>query len=231
MSCIGAEPKLGRGRWRRRAAWQSWPASRRSTPRNYRRCSPQKNGDKLPQQGAPTSRRKWRWRKIIVADQVVSTYALWEDINEVLRPLLARHGFVLSFRTGQEGDAVVVTAVLDHRDGHQEATSLRLPPDVGVDRNSVQAVGSSVSYGKRYTACALLTITTRGEDDDARAAQGLITPEQVKHLEQHLTALNTTPKRLLRYMKVESLALIPSSRFREAISVLKAKSQGLEGVR
>ena len=98
--------------------------------------------------------------QIIVADQVVSTYALWEDINEVLRPLLARNGFVLSFRTCQDGDVIVVTAVLDHRDGHQEPTSLRLPPDLGVGRNNVQAVGSSVSYGKRYTACALLNITT-----------------------------------------------------------------------
>ena len=138
---------------------------------------------------------------------------------------------MFSFRTGQEGDVVVVTAVLDHQDGHQEATSLRLPPDVGVNRNNVQAVGSSVSYGKRYTACALLNITTRGEDDDARSARDLITPEQVQTLQDLLRAANTSPKRLLRYLKVESLAMLPAPRFEEALSALRAKSQSLEAAR
>lgn len=163
--------------------------------------------------------------KIIAGDRVVSTYALWEDVNEVLRPLLARNGFVLSFRTNQEGDAIVVTAVLDHCGGHQEATSLRLPPDLGIERNNVQAVGSTVSYGKRYTACALLNITTRGGDDDGRSSGGTITPAQVRMLEDQLKAVSTSPARLLRYLKLESLPLIPVSRFEEALSVLKAKSQ------
>src|SRR5690606_7535904 len=28
-------------------------------------------------------------------------YALWEDINEAIKPVLAAHGFALSFRTGE----------------------------------------------------------------------------------------------------------------------------------
>ena len=31
--------------------------------------------------------------------RIQSTYALWEDINEMIKPVLARHGFALSFRT------------------------------------------------------------------------------------------------------------------------------------
>lgn len=56
------------------------------------------------------------------------------------------------------------------------STRLRLPPDLSGDKNSIQAVGSSVSYGKRYTACALLNITSRGEDD-ARSAAGCASPQ------------------------------------------------------
>jgi hypothetical protein len=97
---------------------------------------------------------------------VLSTYAKWEDINEAIRPVLHVHGFALSFRTGQEGDRVKITAVLSHRDGHSEETTLSLPIDASGAKNNVQGVGSSTSYGKRYTACALLNITTRGEDDD-----------------------------------------------------------------
>jgi hypothetical protein len=45
-----------------------------------------------------------------------------------------------------------------------------LPHDSTGSKNAVQAVGSSTSYGKRYTACALLNITSRGEDDDGETA-------------------------------------------------------------
>jgi hypothetical protein len=96
-------------------------------------------------------------------------YALWEDINEALRPVLARHGFSLSFRTGRTPDRVTVTGVLMHRDGHSEETTLELPIDASGSKNAVQAIGSSTSYGKRYTAGALLNFTSRGEDDDGAA--------------------------------------------------------------
>jgi hypothetical protein len=49
-----------------------------------------------------------------------------------------------------------------------------LPADVGKGRNDVQAIGSSVSYGKRYAAMAMLNLITRGlaEDDDGQAGGG-----------------------------------------------------------
>ena len=96
-----------------------------------------------------------------------TSYALWEDINEAIRPLLHEFGFALSFRTGLGGDGrITVTGVLSHKDGHQEDTTITLPHDSTGSKNAVQAVGSSTSYGKRYTAMALLNITSRGEDDD-----------------------------------------------------------------
>lgn len=104
--------------------------------------------------------------------QVQSTYALWEDINQAIKPILAAHGFNLSFRTGRADGAITVTGVLGHRGGHQEETTIVLPLDTTGNKNAVQAVASSVSYGKRYTAGALLNLTSRGEDDDGQAAGG-----------------------------------------------------------
>jgi len=97
-------------------------------------------------------------------------YALWEDIQDSLRPVLARHGFSLSFRTAPTPGAVTVTAVLLHADGHSEATSLEVAFDKSGNKPDVQAMGSAVSYGKRYTCQALLNLTARGEDDDGYAA-------------------------------------------------------------
>lgn len=101
---------------------------------------------------------------------VQSTYALWEDVNEAIRPALAEHGFSLSFRVSRAEGEIVVTGILAHRLGHREETTLALPTDTSGSKNAVQAVGSSTSYGKRYTAFALLNLTTTGEDDDGNKA-------------------------------------------------------------
>ena len=102
--------------------------------------------------------------------KVQSTYAFWEDIIEAVRPLLAEHGFSLRFRTARDEAGVIVTGILSHEEGHSEETDLPLPPDASGSKNAVQAIASSISYGKRYTAIALLNITTKGEDDDGGAA-------------------------------------------------------------
>jgi hypothetical protein len=97
-------------------------------------------------------------------------YAKWEDIHEAIAPILSKYGFALTFRTAEANSKVTVTAILRHKAGHKDETALSLPTDTGAGRNAVQAVGSSLSYGKRYTACAILNIRTRGEDDDGKAA-------------------------------------------------------------
>ena len=96
-------------------------------------------------------------------------FALWEDINEAIKPILKKHGFALSFRT-DTANGVTVTGVLSHRNGHREETSITLPADPSGNKNAVQAVASSVSYGKRYSAGALLNLTSYGEDDDGFSA-------------------------------------------------------------
>ncbi len=107
------------------------------------------------------------------------TFALWEDINAAIKPILKRHGFALSFRTDM-ADGITVTGVLSHRSGHSEQTSIKLPADTSGNKNAVQAVASSVSYGKRYTAGALLNLTSHGEDDDAFGAVDPKAAEWVK---------------------------------------------------
>lgn len=125
------------------------------------------------------------------------TYALWEDINEALKPILAKHGFALSFRIPRNEKGVEVEGVLSHRAGHSERTSILLPADTSGNKNAVQAVASSVSYGKRYTAGALLNFTTHGEDDDAFTAtkQRPITDIQAQQLQKLLDQCSDKAKK------------------------------------
>lgn len=98
------------------------------------------------------------------------SYARWEDIAEGIMSVTAQHGFSLTFRVKPTDKQVEITAILAHRDGHREETSYPFPLDTSGAKNPIQSVGSSMSYGKRYTACALLNVITRDEDDDGARA-------------------------------------------------------------
>lgn len=157
--------------------------------------------------------------------KVQSRYALWEDINDAIKPLLAEHGFALSFRTGTTAEGkITVTGILSHREGHQEETTISLPHDSSGSKNAVQAVGSSISYGKRYTATALLNITSRGEDDDGKAAPNdWIDSDQVDELVALMDDVGADRTRFMNFLKIDTFAHLPKRRFREAIDALEAK--------
>lgn len=163
--------------------------------------------------------------------KVQSTYALWEDINDAIKPVLAKHGFAISFRVSHPEGAIAVTGVLSHEHGHSEETTIRLPHDGSGSKNAVQAVGSSVSYGKRYTASALLNLTSHGEDDDGKASgaaepqSAFITEEQVMQLRDLLEAEGKDESRFKAIIKVGSLADIYADKFEAAVALIKQKAR------
>lgn len=159
---------------------------------------------------------------------VQSKYALWEDIVGVITPLLAAQGFSLSFRTGNREGKIQVTGVLTHREGHSEETTLDLPADTSGSKNAVQAVASSVSYGKRYTAGALLNLRTGDLDDDGKAAgekdYPRITETQAADLQALITEHGGNLARLLKYFKVDSLSDIHANNYQWTVDEIKRLS-------
>lgn len=156
------------------------------------------------------------------------TYALWEDVNEKIRPVLAQHGFGLSFKTGRTSDKITVTGILSHREGHSEETTMELPADQSGSKNAVQAVGSSTSYGKRYVAMALLNLTSRlpvdRDDDGAAAGRGdAITADQATALRALIDETGTGADAFCKYFEISSVPELPSGKFDRAIKALEKK--------
>lgn len=121
--------------------------------------------------------------QIEVNKVVRSKYAKFEDINEAIRPLLKKHGFSVSFKSNFTDQMLDITGIISHKQGHSEDTTMRLPFDTSGSKNDVQAIGSSVSYGKRYCVCMLLNIATGGEDNDGnQPEQQTITSDQAGKL-------------------------------------------------
>lgn len=162
------------------------------------------------------------------AGNVQSKYALWEDIVGAITPLLSSEGFALSFRTESTlTEGITVTAVLTHSGGHSEATSLTLPTDTSGSKNAVQAVGSSVSYGKRYTCGALLNLRTGETDDDGKTGGGgapqALSEKQVADLEALISEVGADKKRLLKYLKVDSLEEILATNYESVVQTIQLK--------
>ena len=97
-------------------------------------------------------------------------YATLEDIVDVVRPIMNQYGFAVSFSVEQAEKTITIIGELVHKGGHSKQTKMILPHETSGSKNAVQAIGSSVSYGKRYVLCAMLNIATRGEDDNGYAA-------------------------------------------------------------
>jgi hypothetical protein len=154
-----------------------------------------------------------------------SKYALWEDIDAAIRPILVRHGFALSFRVNQTAERLAVKAVLSHKAGHSEETEVSLPIDTSGSKNNVQGWGSSLSYGKRYSTLALLNVVTHGEDDDGKKAGAAetISEEQEAQLRELIEATETNLAIFCRYYKILKISDLSVANFTHAVAALNGK--------
>lgn len=131
------------------------------------------------------------------AIQQATPYATFNNIMKVLKPILLKHGFVLSFATAPTTDGRIdVKGYLDHIGGHRRETSFPLPAETSGSKNNVQGWGSSLSYGKRYATIALLNVVSEAkEDTDTDGHEGHFKTARVKGAGEAL--VETTPVELI----------------------------------
>lgn len=153
-------------------------------------------------------------------------YALLKDILNGTRPVLTRNGLALSFGVESHPDRVIVTAELMHVLGHSKTTSMELPKDQSGSKNAVQAVGSSQTYGQRYTAQAILGLSLGDDTDDDGVAAGkskTITADEFFQIKGLIEEAQADEAKFCEYLKVKALEDIPQAMFANAVSALRKK--------
>lgn len=101
-----------------------------------------------------------------------SKYADLESVWSACRKALSDNGLsVIQSTSGVEG-GVVVTTMLAHSSGQWMRDSLPLFPK----DTSPQAMGSAITYGRRYALAAMVGVYQT--DDDAEAAHGRAQPQR-----------------------------------------------------
>jgi len=159
-------------------------------------------------------------------------FAKREDLDAMLRPLMREHGFAVSFRPvpGPNGNLTIEGELL-HVGGHSKTAQLMLPPDIGPGRNSLQAMGSAISYAERYLTEMLLNVVRCDEDDDgASATVRPISEEQLKHISRliHETKANV-PAFLAHVVPgTERLVDIRACDFAKCVAALEMKRRRIQ---
>lgn len=156
------------------------------------------------------------------------THYRYEDLAEVARtinPILAKHGLSYRFRThAAPNEPVTVTCIVSHRDGYSEENTLPAGRDETGNKNSIQAIGSTLTYLQRMTLKAALGLAASDDDDGkASAPDETITPEQVERIQSLIVETGSDIPKFLKYFKIARLVEMPASDFDRAIQSLEAR--------
>lgn len=107
--------------------------------------------------------------------QTDSRYATYKAIDKVVRPIYIKHGFALSFNTGDSpkgAEYIRIFCKVMHKDGHSELHQIDMPCDGkgakgGDVMTKTHATGAAESYGMRYILKAVFNLAVDdGRDDD-----------------------------------------------------------------
>lgn len=168
-------------------------------------------------------------RKVDFVTQKGRTSYEYEDLAEIAKqidPILAEHGLSYRYRSTQEGNRLSVTCIMSHRDGHSEETSLTASNDESGNKNSIQAIGSAITYLQRYTLKLALGIAA-SKDDDAKAASEAkpITEAQAQEIFDLIQETNSDAIAFCRVLKATSIPTIPAAQYQRAINLLNNKKK------
>lgn len=121
-----------------------------------------------------------------------SPFAKWDDIHRACMPLLAEHGFSVSFASElQGGNALRVTMTVKHVGGHSETGSLVLPwLDTGGSKSPGHQAISSFTLAQRHVFIKYFNILTEDQDTDGSTAKtpDLVTEDQARRIEDMCAA-------------------------------------------
>jgi len=100
------------------------------------------------------------------AGKAAYDYASLDQVCTQVTHGLSKHGISHRWRVEQRDGIIRVTCILTHDMGHSEETSLEGSADTSGSKNSIQAIGSSVTYLERYSLLAATGLAVKNADND-----------------------------------------------------------------
>ncbi len=110
-------------------------------------------------------------------NQTKSKYATYAALDQATRPIYSKHGFALSFNTGDATNPAEVRMLctVSHRGGHRQEYKIDMPadgkgPQGAAVMTRTHATGAAASYGQRYLLKMIFNLAVGDIDDDGNGA-------------------------------------------------------------
>ncbi len=151
------------------------------------------------------------------------------SIMSVVAPVLSRFGLSVRYRTSAEPNhPITVTCIISHRMGHSEENTLMAGKDDSGNKNSIQAIGSTVTYLQRYTLKAALGLAAAADDDGAKSDEtsddaATITEAQASVIRDLIEQAELDTPKFCDRWNVGAVTDIPMKQFNEVVQSLRQR--------
>lgn len=162
-----------------------------------------------------------------------SRFARLENISRAIDPVIARHGFTLSFgcKPSAKENSITVTCRCRHTGGHYEDFELPDLPDDSqglkgtANKTPIQGRVSTTSYGKRVLKSMIFDVAIADSDIDGNESIDPITDEQVMDLSELMERKVFNRMKFYAYFGIGQAKELPSNRLEEAMTMLSQKPE------
>lgn len=168
-----------------------------------------------------------------INDVTASRFARLATISAAIDPIIHAHGLSVSFGAADSALAnhYKVLCHVRHEGGHSETHAFDVPRDSDAyederQKIALHAFGSSMTYGQRYAKVMTFDVRLLDDDNDGNPVQppgDLISNEDLIDLKHDIERVGASLERLLRVLKVDTLAQLPASRVDEAKRLINAR--------
>jgi len=158
------------------------------------------------------------------------THASLANVTKKINTGLGKYGLSAAWVTVQTEKGITVTCTITHKLGHSESTSLTAGADTSGSKNSIQAIGSTISYLERYTLLAITGLATADMDDDGINPVEYITEKQVADIGKIINEKNVDKTKFLAYMGIDEVEHIPAKEYGKAMGALKVAKGKLKTI-
>lgn len=158
----------------------------------------------------------------------------YPKIDKMLRPILDKYHFSLSFDTEPGAAADMPNAVcwVSHTAGHTRPYRLPMPidgsgPKGGGVMSKNQAVGSGMSYSMRNLVKMIFNIPMLVDKDDTDGNDPVtaINKEQIKTIRQSAKDTKTDIQKFCEHFQIEKIEDLPAAKYDDAMTVFNLKRQ------
>jgi hypothetical protein len=156
-----------------------------------------------------------------------SNYADLTSVWRACKDSLSANGLAISQVTGfMEGQLFLVTTLL-----HSSGEWMKGYYPLYLSKQDPQAVGSAITYARRYALSAIVGVCKEGEDDDAEKAQDrkapkeMISDDQLKQLIKSVGTDTEAKDIILKRFSVKAFNEIPKESFATMMTWLETRAK------